>query len=57
MDKQAGAAANEVRLAFFKVILVTERIRGSQEWEPRAQVPGHFRAMLTEPETERHRHI
>lgn len=42
MERQEGATANGIRVVFFKVILVTVRLHGGQEWKPRHQAPGSF---------------
>lgn len=42
MERQEGAKANGIRVVFFKVILVTVRLHGGQEWKPRHRAPGSF---------------
>lgn len=42
MERQEGATANGIRVVVFKVILVTVKLHGSQEWKPRHQAPGSF---------------
>lgn len=58
IEGQEGAEASGIRPAFFKVILITVRIQGGQEWKPRDQEPGSFhREVLTESLKQRQAHF
>lgn len=58
IEGQEGTEASGIGPAFFKVILITVRIQGGQEWEPRDQVPGSFhRGVLIESLKQRQAHF